>query len=78
MKGDFVNGMCLWRDMGQFEEKEFRILSELYCGYDDWEIMKHIGMGIEEYFGEKQRLRRKISEYIILCGGNKKDYNYND
>ena len=78
VKGDFVNGMCLWHDMGQFEEKEFRILLELYCGYDDWEIMKHIGMGIEEYFEENQRLRRKISEHIILCGGNKKDYHYND
>lgn len=62
-KGDFVNYVCLWYDMKQFGQAGYKLLSRLYWGDEDWEIMERMRMSADEYFSLKNYLRRKLKEY---------------
>ena len=64
VKGDFTNYVCLWHDMKHFGKASYKLLSGLYWGDEDWEIMERMRMSADHYFELKSQLRNKLEEYI--------------
>lgn len=63
-KGNFDYSVCLWFDLKQLEEMDYRIISALYWGADDWEIIDWLKMSTKEYFERKSILREKLQNYL--------------
>lgn len=62
--GNFVDSVCLWYDMKLFGRSGYRLLSALYRGDEDWEIMERMRISADEYFSLKNQVRRKLKEYM--------------
>lgn len=64
--GNFVNHVCLWNDMRRFGKRCYKILSALYWGDEDWEIVDGLKISAKEYFKMKNYLRIKLKEYVEI------------
>ncbi len=60
----FEHSACLWLDLKQLEPLDYRILSYLYRGADDWEIINQLNLSTLEYFERKSALREKLQAYF--------------
>ena len=63
-KKNFDHSVCLWFDLEHLERRDYKILSGLYWGADDWEIISWLRMSTSEYFERKSILREKLQEYL--------------
>lgn len=66
VRGNFVNHVCLWNDMRRFGKRCYKILSALYWGDEDWEIVDGLKISAKEYFEMKNYLRIKLKEYVEI------------
>ena len=64
--GNFVNHVCLWNDMRRFGKRCYKVLSALYWGDEDWEIVDGLKISAKEYFKMKNYLRIKLKEYVEI------------
>ena len=60
----FDRSVCLWLDLRQLEESDYKIISGLYWGADDWEIINYLRMSTDEYFARKSILREMLQKYL--------------
>lgn len=66
VQGDFVKSLCMWSDIKELGEVPYKILTMLYQGYDDLEIIKRLGLASMQYYEIKREIRSQLEQYFEL------------
>lgn len=66
VQGDFVKSLCMWNDIKGLGKLPHKILTMLYQGYDDSEIIKRLNLPSMQYYETKREIRSQLEQYFEL------------
>lgn len=69
VQGDFVKSLCMWNDIKGLGKLPHKILTMLYQGYDDSEIIKRLSLPPMQYYEIKREIRSQLVNILSYRSG---------